>query len=149
MWKVGGIKIERTQAQNFFLQTDKEISEKGNFFVNRSITKKFQRQIFRYGDYRTATDSAFRISVWKGGTNFFWPCLGRLKSVEGKKMWSVSKKRRCQRKCISHNFQNWACPLKSLFPVGYGKKWLKWASSIFKILGDTFFLHPNFHFIFF
>ena len=38
MWKVGGIKIERTRARNFFLQMDKEISEKRKFFVNRSVT---------------------------------------------------------------------------------------------------------------
>ena len=34
------IKIERTRARNFFLQTYKEICEKRKFFVNRSITEK-------------------------------------------------------------------------------------------------------------
>ena len=41
MWKVGGIKIERTQPRNFFLQTDEEISEKRNIFVNSSVTEFF------------------------------------------------------------------------------------------------------------
>ena len=45
MWKVGGIKIERTRARNFVLQTDKEICEKQKLFVN-SITENFQRENF-------------------------------------------------------------------------------------------------------
>ena len=40
MWKVCGIKIERTRAPNFFLQTDKEISEKQNLFTLRAVTWK-------------------------------------------------------------------------------------------------------------
>ena len=32
MWKVGGIKIERTRALNFLLQRDRKISEKGDFW---------------------------------------------------------------------------------------------------------------------
>ena len=42
MWKVSGIKIVGTRARYFFLGTDKEISEKQNFFVNHSIPKIFQ-----------------------------------------------------------------------------------------------------------
>ena len=36
MWKVGDIKIERTQALNFFfcfLQTDNKISENGDLYM--------------------------------------------------------------------------------------------------------------------
>ena len=43
--------------------------------------------------------------------------------------------------CISQNLQNWACKLKSLFAIDYGKKWLRFGSSNLKILGDTFFGH--------
>ena len=46
MWRVSGIKIEGTRAQYFFWGTDKEISEKRNFFVNRSVTENFQRKNF-------------------------------------------------------------------------------------------------------
>ena len=48
MWKVDGIKIERTRARNFFLQTDKDISEKRKFFTLQSVTHK-RKEIFGWG----------------------------------------------------------------------------------------------------
>ena len=35
-----------TRARYFFLEAAREISEKRNFFVNRSVPKNFQREIF-------------------------------------------------------------------------------------------------------
>ena len=46
MWKVVGIKIEPTEARYFFLDTDKKINEKWNFFVNHSVSENFQRENF-------------------------------------------------------------------------------------------------------
>ena len=46
MWKFCGIKIEGTRARYFFLGTDKEISEKRNFLVYRSVMDNFQREFF-------------------------------------------------------------------------------------------------------
>ena len=43
LWKVGGIKIERTRAQSFFLGTDKEISQNRKFFTLRLVTRKRKR----------------------------------------------------------------------------------------------------------
>ena len=43
IWKVGGIKIERTRAQSFFLGTDKEISQNRKFFTLRLVTRKRKR----------------------------------------------------------------------------------------------------------
>ena len=50
------------------------------------------------------------------------------KCVPLAKLWSV------QNRCISQNLWNWACPHNSLLPIA------AWASSILKILGDTFIL---------
>ena len=62
-------------------------------------------------------------------------------TVSGQLMVSL----RCHKKCISHKFQNRACPLKSHFPITRGKKWFKWASSISNIVGDTFFCYTSYY----
>ena len=46
MWKVGGIKIERTPLQYFFPHPDTDIGEKVIFLVKRTVTKNFQRRNF-------------------------------------------------------------------------------------------------------
>ena len=43
--KIGGIKIVGTRARYFFLGTDKEIREKRNFLVNRSVPKIFNEKM--------------------------------------------------------------------------------------------------------
>ena len=66
--------------------------------------------------------------VIKGGRRCFRISNGRPKFT----LFKNNKKPICcvQIKCKSRNFQNWACPHKSLLPKDYGKKWFTWASSI-------------------
>ena len=160
MWKVDGTKIEPTWARYISLVC------KQVFFFGKTLRI---RNFFGAATHRILTHSGFRKCMWKVGTISFVPCFGLPKLGECDKMRCVSKIMRCQKKCISHNFQIWApnlnhflplsmarsdlslqaSKLKSLLAIVYGKKWFKFASSILKILGDTFFWHRNFHFVFF
>ena len=54
------------------------------------------------------------------------------------KLWAVAKK------YISHNFRNWARPLKSLLPLGYGRKWFNLFSFYF-LIKHVLLGHPNVH----
>ena len=66
--------------------------------------------------------------VIKGGRRCFRISNGRPKFT----LFKNNKKPICcvQIKCKSRNFQNWACPHKSLLPKDYGKKWFTKASSL-------------------
>ena len=44
-WKVDGIKIERTRARNFFLQTDRRKSVKREFFYSSARYSKTKKDI--------------------------------------------------------------------------------------------------------
>ena len=66
--------------------------------------------------------------VIKGGRRCFRISNGRPKFT----LFKNNKKPICcvKIKCKSRNFQNWACPHKSLLPKDYGKKWFTKASSL-------------------
>ena len=80
----------------FVLRADTENAKKTFFFRKTLCHPKFLTlKFFGTGTIGTATDSAFRISVWKEGTKIFWPCFGRPKPGECDYMRSVSKNMRC------------------------------------------------------
>ena len=90
---------------------------------------------------------SFQLSEYlyeRGVTKIFGPCFGRPQSVEGDKIRSVSKNKRCHKKYISHNFRNWARPLKSLLPLGYGRKWFSLFPFYF-LIKHVLLGHPNVH----
>ena len=67
----------------------------------------------------------------KGGhKKISWSCVDRPKWGECDQMRSVSKNKRCHEEVYLPQFRNRACPLKSLLPIVYGKKWFKRASLI-------------------
>ena len=72
-----------------FLHADSEKHERTRFFVKRSRNENFQRKIFRDGEQRNCHGLSFQNIYMKGGYKIFWPCFGRLKSVEGDKMLSI------------------------------------------------------------
>ena len=126
------------RPQKFLWGTATEITEKRNFFTLRPITQK-RREILGWAIKGGKPDIHEGTPL---GENWlrssFDPALvvrSRLratKCVPLAKLWGVKKKPH------SHNFRNWACPLKSLLPIVYGKKWFKFASSILKTLGVGF-----------
>ena len=92
---------------------DKDISEKQNFFVNRSVPENFQRENL---SGQVATESlALRIQkiYMKGGTKIFWPCFGRPKLGECNKMGSVSKIMSRQKKFIRPQFSKYRFQIES------------------------------------
>ena len=99
-----------------FLGTDKEISEKRNFFVNCSIPKNFQRENF---PGQVATESLRT----KDSENLYERGVQKIvdpdlvAQSECHQMRSVSKNMRCHKKYISHNLRNLASPRKSLLPM--------------------------------
>ena len=74
----------------------------------------------------------------KGGRRYFRPSYRRPKFTLFFKKREANL--RCPKKCISQNLKNWACKLKSLLAIDYGKKF---GSSNSKIVGDTFFWTPH------
>ena len=105
--KVSGIKIVGTQARYFFLEAAREISEKWNFFVKRSIPKNFGRENFS-GQVPTESlrtqDSENVYERWV--QQIFDPVsVGRswvsaTKRGPLAKLWAVKKNKH------GHNFQN-------------------------------------------
>ena len=80
------------EPDTFFLEAAREISEKWNFFVKRSVPENFKREnFFGASTHGILTHSGFRKCIWKVGTTNFWPCFGRPKLGECEKMGSVSK----------------------------------------------------------
>ena len=51
--------------------------------------------------------------IWKGGTNFLWPCFCHLKSGECNQMQSVSKNMRCHKEQIWPQFSKYWFQIKS------------------------------------
>ena len=88
-----------TRTRYFFLFEDTEISEKQNFFVNRSVPENFQRENFP-GQAPTESlrtqDSENVYERWV--QQIFDHVLGRPKLGECEKMGSVSKIIRCYKK---------------------------------------------------
>ena len=91
----------------FFAGRHGKLREKKAYFRKKLRNRNF----FGTEIVGIVTDSAFRISRWKGGTKLFLLCFGRPKSVEGDKMRSVSKNMRCRKKVYPTIFQKRACPL--------------------------------------
>ena len=92
MWKVGGIKIEGTQARNFILQTDKESSEKRKYLAPPPDTWK-QREILGW------VIKGKMIAIHEGPNAFLAKIgCGCWTLVEGDQMRSVSKNKRSQKK---------------------------------------------------
>ena len=59
-------------------------------------------------------------------------------------MRSLNKNMSRCKKYISHNFRNWARPLKSLLPLGYGRKWFSLFPFYF-LIKHVLLGHPNVH----
>ena len=104
-------------SRYFFWGTDKEISEKRDFFVNCSVSENFQ--------WENVLGQVPTESLGTEKFQSFLPCFGCLKSSECDQMRSLNKNMSRCKKYISHNFRNWALKLKSLLPIVYGKKWFK------------------------
>ena len=113
MWKVCGIKIERTRAPNFFCRRTRKS-------VRNRICLLFGQLL---GNEERYWDGSEKVKWWlcirdqtpcwrKLAAEQFWLCFDHPKSVEGDKsdplvkIWGVTKN------CISRNFRNRACPLK-------------------------------------
>ena len=77
MWKVGGIKIERTRAWNFFYRRTRKSVK--NFLVNHSVAKIFQRENFWGQGPSEPPRTQVSEYLYERGV-LFWPCFGRPKS---------------------------------------------------------------------
>ena len=120
----------------------REISEKLNFFVNRSVPENFQWENFS-GQVPTESlrtqDSENVYERWV--QQIFDPVLVARSWVSATKWGPLAKLWGVQKKCISQNLRIWASKFKSLGAIDYGTKWFTFGSSNLKILGDTFFFN--------
>ena len=95
------------EPDTFFLEAAREISEKQNFFVNRSVPENFQREIFS-GQVPTESlrtqDSENVYERWV--QQMFDPVLVGRSWVSATKLGLLAKSLWCQKKCISQNLQN-------------------------------------------
>ena len=114
MWKVDGIKLESAAGWQKKSCVDTQLHEKWKFFVNRFVTENFLVKIFGTRTIGTATDSAFRISIWKGGRNFFYSILPAqsLEMLVERELPAILG--RCSAKLAGHNFylrvkSSWVC----------------------------------------
>ena len=76
-----GIKIVGTRARYFFFEAAREISEKWNFFVKRSVPENFQWENFSGQVPTESLRTQDSENVYKGGYNkcftLFWsPAVG-------------------------------------------------------------------------
>ena len=101
---------------------------------------------FRDGYYRKYHRLRFQNIYIRGGYNFFWPCFGRLKLVEGDKMRSVRKNKRCYKNRYGHNFQNIGSTMNERLFIGYEQTLIGCGSDILTV---SFFLTQQFSFYFF
>ena len=98
MWKVSGIKSEFTAGRYFFWGAATEKCENMRFFRKTFRHRKFSSwKSFGTGTIKTATDSAFRISIRKRDTFFYHLLVVRSRLRATKcyplaKIWDVTKK---------------------------------------------------------
>ena len=130
-WRLGGITVQISYMEGRCHQNWVRSSfckwkwkyVKNGFFHKSLCHRKFAAwNFFGDGDYRTAMDSAFRISIWKGGTKFFdrvlvaWSQSRATKYDPLAKLWGVQKSR------YGHNFQNISSKMNQRLLIGYEPK---------------------------
>ena len=88
------------EPDTFFLEAAREISEKWNFFVNRSVPENFQREIF---SGQVPTESLGTQDSGKKSKSFY-PVLVAPSRVSATKCNPLAKIGGVK-KCVSHNFR--------------------------------------------
>ena len=133
------------EPDTFFLEAAREISEKWNFFVNRSVPENFQWENFS-GQVPTESlrtqDSENVYERWV--QQIFLPCFGRLKLGECDKIGSVSKIMSRQKNSFGHNFQNIASKLNQRGLIDYEPTLIQFGSDILKIVAVLVFVNGSF-----
>ena len=129
------------EPDTFFLEAAREISEKWNFFVKRSVPENFGRENFS-GQVPTESlrtqDSEYVYERWV--QQIFDPVLVARSWVSAKKWGPLAKLWAVKKNKHGHNFQNIASKTNQRGLIVYEPTLIQFGADILKIVAVLIFL---------
>ena len=133
------------EPDTFFLEAAREISEKWNFFVNRSVPENFGRENFS-GQVPTESlrtqDSEYVYERWV--QQIFDPVLVARSWVSATKWGPLAKLSAVEKNRYGHNFQNIGSKLNQRWVIDYDPTLIRFGSDILKIVAVLVFFNGSF-----
>ena len=133
------------EPDTFFLEAAREISEKWNFFVKRSVPENFGRENFS-GQVPTESlrtqDSEYVYERWV--QQIFDPVLVARSWVSATKWGPLAKLLAVAKNRYGHNFQNIKSKLNQRGLIDYEPTLIQFGSDILKIVAVSVFGNGSF-----